>query len=106
MKRFQQPTLLQFGTSGLAASTSLPVKVSKTLTISCSDPTLVTSQFRQLTLTCGYDGSFNLPDNLPDCRAALKCPAAPTPPTSTNLALVPAAGSIYEFQTQVQLSFH
>jgi hypothetical protein len=82
------------------------VKVSGTLTISCSDPTLATSQFRQLTLTCGYDGSFNLPDNLPDCRAAQKCPAAPIPPTSTNLALVPAAGSIYEFQTQVQLSFH
>ena len=51
------------------ASTSNPVKVTDTLTVSCSDPTFVTPQFRKLTLTCEYDGDFNVPDVLYDCRA-------------------------------------
>ena len=102
---FLQPSLIQFGTTGLVASASAPVKVSETMTIACSKPGEVTADFRQLTVTCGYDGNFDLPAILPTCKAGLVCPAAPIPSNGTNLVKVAGAGTIYEFQTQVRCYF-
>ncbi len=85
----------------MVASTSAPVKVSDKMTVSCSKPGDVTDDFRQLVVTCGYDGNFDLPEILPTCRAGLACPAAPTAPDGTNLVKVTGNGTINEFQTQV-----
>jgi hypothetical protein len=100
-----QPTLMQFGDTGLATSTLTPVKVTQSIIVSCSKPGYVTNEFRTLTVTCGYDGTFNLPDMLSTCRAGTACPASPVPDAATNLVAVTPASPINEFQFQVFNSF-
>jgi len=62
----------------------------------------VTNQFKVLTLTCGYDGDFNLPSVLSNCRAAATCPPSPVPPASTQLAPPSGGGTLMEFDIQVR----
>ena len=92
---------MQFGDTGLVASRQTLVKVTESITVSCSKPGYVTSDFRKLTVTCGYDGTFNLPEMLTACRAGSACPASPVPDAASNLVAVPPAAPINEFQSQV-----
>ncbi len=86
---------------GLEASTSSPVAVMDSYTISCVSPTEVTDHFRTATLVCDYDGEFVEPSEpYTDCRAVLDCDPVPEPPESTNLEVVPAGFTLKEFDVQ------
>jgi hypothetical protein len=84
---------------GLTRDTNFPVAISDTFTLSCSDSSQVTDNFKTLDVVCNYDGEFILPDEgFTNCRAADAC-TPPDPPATTNL-VAESMGSLKEFDTQ------
>ncbi len=85
---------------GLDASTSDPVPVMDSYTLSCPG-SQVTDNFKTISLKCGYDGKFEEPAQpFTACKDPNDCAPSPTPPSNTNLEIVPAGGTLKEFDLQ------